>query len=191
MAEVALIERDQPLAGRVLAVRDEVTIAPLAPGARFVLRCSPEDTARIAAAFRAPMPTAIGAVGIAGSRAALALGPDEWLLFAEDGAQVEIEAALATLAGRAVFALVEVSDRNGGVSLTGAAATDVLAANCPFDVASLPVGGCTRTVFAKCEIVLWRQSDMVFRLEFSRSYAAYVWRLLELACAELGLPTPA
>jgi sarcosine oxidase subunit gamma len=37
---------------------------------------------------------------------------------------------------------------------------------------------CTRTVFAKAEIVLWRTSAEVFHLEVWRSFATYVVELL-------------
>ena len=37
---------------------------------------------------------------------------------------------------------------------------------------------CTRTVFAKAEIVLWRRAEQRFHLEVARSFAAYVHELL-------------
>jgi len=43
---------------------------------------------------------------------------------------------------------------------------------------------CTRTVFAKAEIVLWRTQPEQFHLEVWRSFAPYVWELLEIVGAE-------
>lgn len=180
MAEVI----DEPLASHALAREGRVSIAPAAAAARFVLRCKAADTEKFAA-FGAPIPTALGMVGEAGARAALMLGPDEWLLIAEDGAQAAIETAFAAQAGDAAYSLVDVSHRNAAMVLTGPAALDIVATQCPLDLAALSVGRCTRTVFTKCEVVLWRQADEALRMEFARSFAPYVWRLIELACAEL------
>jgi sarcosine oxidase subunit gamma len=45
---------------------------------------------------------------------------------------------------------------------------------------------CTRTVFEKSEIVLWRNSSETFRVEVARSFAPYVTGLLAQAARELG-----
>ena len=49
-----------------------------------------------------------------------------------------------------------------------------------------PVGMCTRTLFAKAEIVLWRTGENVFQIEVWRSFADYLWRYLVLAGAEFA-----
>ena len=41
-------------------------------------------------------------------------------------------------------------------------------------LAEFPVGMCTRTAFAKADIVLWRTGQSTFHLEVWRSFAAYV-----------------
>ena len=43
---------------------------------------------------------------------------------------------------------------------------------------------CTRTVFARAEIILWRTAAEVFRIEVWRSYTEYVARLLAEAARE-------
>jgi len=43
---------------------------------------------------------------------------------------------------------------------------------------------CTRTVFAKAEIVLWRTAPDAFRIEVWRSFTDYVARLLGEAARE-------
>jgi len=62
----------------------------------------------------------------------------------------------------------------------------VLNTGCPLDLSldEFPVGMCTRTIFGKSEIVLWRTSAAGFRVEVWRSFAAYVWRMLEEAGRE-------
>jgi len=48
----------------------------------------------------------------------------------------------------------------------------------PLDVEVFPVDACTRTVFAKAEIVVWRTGLDAFRVEVARSYCRYVVDLL-------------
>jgi sarcosine oxidase subunit gamma len=43
---------------------------------------------------------------------------------------------------------------------------------------------CTRTVFAKAEVVLWRTGADAFHVEVWRSFAPYVLGLLEEAARE-------
>ena len=44
---------------------------------------------------------------------------------------------------------------------------------------------CTRTLFGKAEIMLWRIDAEVFRIEVARSSARYVWDLLEEALSRI------
>jgi sarcosine oxidase subunit gamma len=159
---------------------------------RYILRCAPERTDLVRGVFGAPIPTNPCTAGTAGSRAALWLGPDEWLLLAEEGAQPLIETGFASIGREVPFSLVEVSHRHVAIVLDGPAAADVLSSGCPldFDPAAFPSGSCTRTLFGKCEVVLWRTGNQTFRLEFWRSYAEYVWQLLEVACADTASMRP-
>ena len=81
--------------------------------------------------------------------------------------------------------MVDVGHRQAGLVLEGPGAMDALAAGCPLDLhpTAFPVGMCTRTVFGKAEIVLWRQDMDRFHVEVWRSFAAYVCGLLERAAA--------
>jgi heterotetrameric sarcosine oxidase gamma subunit len=49
---------------------------------------------------------------------------------------------------------------------------------------AFPVGMCTRTLFAKAEIVLWRIAPEVFHVDIARSLLPYVWACLEQARLE-------
>ena len=49
---------------------------------------------------------------------------------------------------------------------------------------AFPVGMCTRTVFGKAEIVLWRTEAEAYHIEVARSFAPYVWACLEEARRE-------
>jgi sarcosine oxidase, subunit gamma len=79
-----------------------------------------------------------------------------------------------------------VSHRNAGFLVSGPHAAGVLNAGCalPLDLAAFPVGKCTRTLFGKAEIVLWRREETAFRIEVWRSFAAYVADLVAEAARE-------
>jgi len=77
-----------------------------------------------------------------------------------------------------------VSHRTIGIRLAGPRAAWCLNAFCALDLDALPENFCTRTLFGKAEIVLWRQSETAFHIETARSNASYVWALLEEARRE-------
>jgi len=124
-----------------------------------------------------------------GARATLWLGPDEYLLLGGiDGRQVATaeyqvaEAAHALeLALRGIpHALVDISHRQFALEVSGPHAATILSGACPLDLDlnEFPLGMCTRTVFAKADIVLWRIREDAFHVEVWRSYAGYVTGLL-------------
>jgi sarcosine oxidase subunit gamma len=123
----------------------------------------------------------------AGPRAALWLGPDEWLLLAEEGAAADLLAALGAALGTEPASLVDVSDRYHGLDLQGPAAPVLLREGCPLDLddGAFPPGRCARTVFAKAEIVLWRTAADRWRIEVARSFASYLLALMREAAADL------
>jgi sarcosine oxidase subunit gamma len=116
----------------------------------------------------------------AGSRATLWLGPDEHLLWQESREQplplAELEQALASHA----HSLVDISHRQMALEIAGPDATVILNGACPLDLdlSAFPVQMCTRTAFAKAEIVLWRTAPQVFHMEVWRSFQSYVLDLL-------------
>lgn len=122
-----------------------------------------------------------------GKRAALWLGPDEHLLLAADGELTLIEAGLVQALQGQAYSLVDVSHRQVGFSIHGPHAEWLLESQCPLplNLRDFPVGMCTRTVFAKAEIVLWRTGEQAFRLEVWRSFSLYVVQLLHEVAREL------
>jgi len=155
------------------------------PG-RLLLRPAPElarlalrgDASALGAAFGLALPAQPCRAVEADGRAALWLGPDEWLLLAPPGT-LDADVPVADAA------VVDVGHRQVGLVLEGPGAADALAAGCPLDLhlTAFPAGMCTRTVFGKAEIVLWRQDSARFHVEVWRSFAAYVHGLLERAMA--------
>jgi len=163
---------------------------PIGPQTRFLFRGREAAIEAAATAFGVALPRQACRAAEAGDRAALWLGPDEWLLLAPDGEGPAITAAFAAVT--APHALVDVSHRNTALALSGTEVTAVLAAGCPldFDLTAFPVGMCTRTLFAKAEIVLWRRAPDRFRLELGRSFAPYLHGVLADAALEFSVAAP-
>ncbi|MBS0364659.1 MAG: sarcosine oxidase subunit gamma [Proteobacteria bacterium] len=172
----------QPILART-PVRIEASrlLRTLRPLRRWTLRGGPAVADAIQAAFgvAAPRTACRSAVNEDGSRAALWLGPDEWLLLAEDdGAQPgDPEAALRQVLAALPHSLVDVSHRQVALEVSGSDSALLLnSGGCPLDLdpEAFPVGMCTRTVLAKAEIILWRTQPGTFHVEVWRSFAAYV-----------------
>ena len=70
--------------------------------------------------------------------------------------------------------------------LEGPAVLDLLATGCPLDLAKMPVGNGTRTVFDTAQVVLTREAEDRFHLTVWRSFAPHVRALLDLAARELA-----
>ena len=161
----------------------EAAAAP--PVARFILRGDAEVVARTAAAFGVAPPLEPCRATESGPRAALWLGPDEWLLLAPDA---QFLAALAAALADLPHSLVDVSDAYETLTLSGPAAARTLSAGCPLDLhpSAFPPGTATRTVLARTGIILWRRAETEWRLEVGRSYAAYAQDFLSEAAR--GMP---
>jgi sarcosine oxidase subunit gamma len=160
-----------------------VSLTGQPPAVRFIFRGRGPAVAAAGAAFGIELPREPCRAAEAGPRAALWLGPDEWLLIAPHDARDAIWGDIAGRLGSLPHSMVEVSDRQVAVMVSGADAELVLCAGCPLDLdlAAFPVGACTRTVLAKTEIVLWRRTQGGFHLEVWRSFAAYLAAFLEEA----------
>jgi sarcosine oxidase subunit gamma len=109
-------------------------------------------------------------------RSALWLGPDEWLVIDESGG--DLMTALSK--SGALHSATDVSHRNVAIVVSGPGAEATISAGCPQDLSlgAFPVGCCTRTLFGKAEIVLFRTEDDTFRVECWRSFADFVFGLL-------------
>ncbi len=124
----------------------------------------------------------------AGSRFALWLGPDEWLLIAEDN-EPTLGATLESALANVPHALIDVSHRQGALEVSGPGAARLLNAGIILDLdpSAFPVGMVVRTLLTKAEIVLWRREADVFRVEFSRSFGPYVTAILTQAASDQDL----
>ena len=170
----------EPATRRAPTVTATHWLRPLPPATRFVLRGAPQVLARAGDVLGLALPQGACRAAVNGVYAALWQGPDEQLLLGPDVALPELGARLtAALAGHA-HSLVDVSHRQAAFELAGPRAAVLLNGACPLDLdlREFPAGMCTRTVFAKAEIVLWRTAAEVFHVEVWRSFAGYFAGLL-------------
>jgi sarcosine oxidase, subunit gamma len=169
----------------VLAAR--VLVTELPPCARFSLRAGPVERGAVGRAFGLELPERIGARVAEGGKSALCLGPDEWVLHAPEAEAAAIRDAFAGINVEATHSLVDISDREIALAIEGPAALELLACGCPRDLARLPVGAGTRTVFDSAQVVLLREAEDRFRLEVWRSFVPHVRAILATASAQLAV----
>jgi sarcosine oxidase subunit gamma len=159
------------------------SVTALPPAARFSFRGRPAAIDAAGAAFGVALPREACRAAVAGDRAALWLGPDEWLLLAPVQAGEAVRRAFAESVAPMPHALVDISHRNCALEIAGPKAEDLLNTGCPLDLRpdAFRVGMCARTLLGKAEIVLWRIAPDRFHLEAWRSFGAYIWKYLEEA----------
>jgi sarcosine oxidase subunit gamma len=149
------------------------------------LRLDPKSEAagRAGLALGVSLPLEPNTTARAGDLVVLWLGPDEWLVLAPPGAQVELEAAL-TESGAVV---VDVSAQRTTLALTGPRARDVLAHGCALDLhPRVFAGGCAQTTLARAQVVLVAEPDG-FRVLVRSSFAAYLGEWLLDAASEIAI----
>ena len=161
-------------------------LEPLDFRARFNFRGSEAAAHDLGLAFGADLSRQpLRGNAAANGRAALWLGPDEWLLIAPTS---EHQAVIDLVAQVVIepHSLTDVSHRNTGLTVSGSKVALVLNAGNPLDLdlQAFPVGMSTRTLLGKCEIVLWRTAADTFHIECFRSFAPYVHAFLTEAARE-------
>jgi sarcosine oxidase, subunit gamma len=174
-------------------------ISALPPAMRFILHGDVGARSAAASVWGVAFAEQSCRAMLQGARATLWLGPDEYLLLdGIDGRQVathesraaEVADALELALGRIPHALVNISHRQFALEVSGPHAATILSGGCPLDLdlSEFPVGMCTRTVFAKADIVLWRTQEDAFHVEVWRSFAGYVTGLLRDIAVEFYGP---
>lgn len=146
------------------------------PASRFILQGGAAARTAAGPAFGLVLPEQPCRANSSAGRAALWLGPDEQLLLGSAEDERNVLARLAAALAGIAHSLVDVSDRQVAVSVSGPAARAILASGCPLDLdpAEFPPGMCTRTLLGKAEVVLWRRSAEEYHLEVPRSITGYV-----------------
>ena len=182
MAEQAL--RKAPLGGfHGGSAAAHVTAA--GPATRLSLRAGADAVSALSKALGLDLPRNPKTKASANGRHALWLGPDEWLLIDESGAD------LAALAAKtdALHSAVDVSHRNTAVLVAGERAAEAIASASPHDLSPkvLAVGACARTVLGKIEVVIFRTGEQEYRVECWRSFAPSAFALLAEGAEDAGL----
>lgn len=175
-----------PLAASTFIATPAVLLTPLPSATRFIFRGRPTAIVAVSGPLGFSLPQTACRVAQAGTRTALWLGPDEWLLLAPEAEGPLLAETLGTALAGLPHALVDVSHRQSGLTLSGPRAAATLNAGCPldFDAENFPAGMCTRTVLGKAEITLWRLGAEAFRIEAWNSFFSYVWRFVNEAARE-------
>lgn len=168
-----------------IVARSDLIVASAEPVARLVLHCRPAHAAVVGEALGIELPPTPLRAARDGSWHTLHLAPDEWLLL---GPPTEAAALMERTAGTTLpHALVDVTDRDVGIDIAGASARDLLAAGCPLDLddARFPVDACSRTLFGKVTVLLWRTGRLAWRMHYARSFDDYVVRFVQTAAQDV------
>ena len=163
---------------------DWLRILPAAT--RFILQGGLAGRAAAGSAFGVALPESPCRANSSGNRSALWLGPDERLLLAPAGDGPVLAAGLEAALTGIAHSLVDVSQRQVAFQIVGPQACAILNTGCPLDLdpGEFPPGMCTRTLFNKADIVLWRTGASEFHLEVWRSFSDYVRGCLQEAARE-------
>ncbi len=160
-----MVDRDHPLRSQAEATVqfNGVSLHPVPPLTRLAVRAGPEAAVEVGDIFGLALPVVPCSTSASVDRVALWLGPDEWLVVAEempDWPGTELAASI-----------VDVSHRHHRDCRLGPACCGAINAYCALDLdpSAFPPGMCTRTLFGKAQIVLWRIDAEVFRIEVARS----------------------
>jgi len=177
MADLGAL-RHGPLDALAAGADAAVALLVAPPRTKLVLRCGPDAIAAAGRVFGIALPDTCR-VATSEGRSALWLGPDKWLLLAPPD---DAEAIARQFAAEVTtpHALVDVSHRSAGIVVEGPRAAALINCGCALDLRAdaFPVGMCTRTLFEKAAIILWRVNSHTYHVEIERSFAPYVWTML-------------
>ena len=186
MANTNQALRKSPLEGR-LGGGAGVTITPVDPMSRMSLRVKDKDVKTVGKALGLTLPTkpktSVVSSGKDAQVSALWIGPDEWLVLS--GVDADLLGALGKI--KPVHSAVDISQRNTAILLEGPNALDVLQAGCPQNLNDdvFPIGACSRTIFGKAEVVIWRIDAQSYHIECWRSFSDYVFKFMVQAAKGL------
>ncbi|NML18154.1 sarcosine oxidase subunit gamma [Azohydromonas caseinilytica] len=177
----------QPTAGR----GDAGLLAAELPHLGYlVLRGRADDVAfmsAVAGVIGAPLPTKPRTALRCAAGVVLWQSPDEWWLLCARSQRDRLVAALEA-ALRGCFA--QVADNSGGFTalrISGKQHLRLMHHLSPYDFESLAVGQCVSTVMSKAGFTLLRSDAQGVTLVFRRSFADYIWRLVERTARPYGL----
>lgn len=141
----------------------------------------------VAAVLGSPLPTRPRAMQVCAAGVILWQSPDEWWLLC---ARAQRDRLVGELERVLQGCFAQVVDNSGGFTslrLTGAQHMRLLAHLSPYDFDSLPVGDCVSTVVSKATFTVMRSDTQGVTLVFRRSFADYLWALLDRTARPYGL----
>jgi len=157
------------------------------------VRGDPADAAFLAAAaasFGVDLPLVPNRWQGEAERAAIWLGPDEWLVQAPAGEAAALEAALrAARPADPWLSVVDVSHNSIAFLLSGGGAPAVLARGCTLDLdpAQLGAGACAQTLLAKTPMLLrFVDEAPTYEVRVRNSFAQYTADWLAAALRTAG-----
>ncbi len=168
--------RRGPVEGQAETING-ISLLTADPAFRMSLRARTDAVAAVSLALGLELPQRPKHSVSANRRTAMWLGPDEWLVIDEN----QRDPILDLKDTAVLHSAVDISHRNIAILVSGDRAADVINAGCPQDLSltAFPVGGCSRTVMGKIEIVLLRTGPDQFRVECWRSFAKYAFSYLK------------
>ena len=121
-----------------------------------------------------PLPLEPNTAWDGGARAALWLGPDEWLVLGPPHSAGDLVAELTSALQGEHRSIVDVSANRVSIVLGGPDRLEVLASGCTIDLhpRSWRAGTCAQTLFAKAQITLHERGDTT-RVLVRPSFARY------------------
>lgn len=141
----------------------------------------------VAAVLGAPLPRKPRATVRCAAGVVLWQSPDEWWLLC---ARSDRDALVNTLEKALQGCFAQVADNSGGFTslrLQGAAHQRLLNHLSPYDFDHLVVGQCVSTVLSKATFTVLRTDEQGVTLVFRRSFAGYIWQLIERTAVPYGL----
>ena len=108
------------------SMADAVAVANLPPATRFIVRGDGAAVAALGFAFGVDLPQQACRAATKGARSALWLGPDEWLLLAPDGEAATLARTLTEALRGEPASIVDISDRQVAIGVSGAKAAEAL-----------------------------------------------------------------
>ena len=154
------------------------------------LRCDPNNQHVLNGLSRVVgtgLPTEANTFAVSGNRLVIWLGPDEWLILAEDGAAQSIVAIL-DIPESGHIAVTNVSDALGGIIIDGPHSRDVLAKHCALDFhpTAFTPGMAQQSLLSHATMILMCLGENRFRLIGRSSFMPYILELIQDAALEYG-----
>ena len=135
-------------------------------------------------------PAAPNRQAAAGNLGLVWLGPDEWLLTGPAGREPELGDELRRATAGMDVSIVDVTEQRTVIEIAGARARDVLAKLSALDLheREFGPGAAAQTRVGKAGVLILNRAaegaEPAYALHVNRSFAAYLWRLLEDAAVE-------